>query len=69
MSSLEMFNLVFAILKFIKDFWGKLIYFLVNHSELDHSLSLSGQAIYSLRPSTHAQWQYGYHCSSKIPCS
>ena len=27
----------------------------------NHSLSQSGHAIYSLRPSTLAQWQYGYH--------
>ena len=34
----------------------------------NHSLSKSGQAIYSLRPSTLAQWQYGYHRSSRTPC-
>ena len=31
----------------------------------NHSLSKSGQAIYSLRPSTLAQWQYGYNRSSR----
>ena len=36
--------------------------------EIEHSLSQSGQAIYSLRPSTLAQWQYGYDCSSRTPC-
>ena len=32
------------------------------------SVSQSGQAIYSLRPSTLAQSQYGYHRSSRTPC-
>ena len=33
-----------------------------------HSLSQSGQVIYILRPSTLAQWQYGYQRSSITLC-